>query len=105
MVDSTFKTFSLKVVRINLLKVVRPNKAPYESFLGPRGGIYCDRPSMGVRMHPMLFSSSNYFAWKIPSRDKSNRLLWNSSSSHLRIEKSDSTDVELGKTVANPTEK
>jgi hypothetical protein len=31
--------------------------------------------------------------------------LWNSSSSHLRIEKSDSTDVELGKTVANPTEK
>jgi len=56
-------------------------------------------------MHPMLFSSSNYFAWKIPSRDKSNRLLWNSSSSHLRIEKSDSTDVELGKTVANPTEK
>jgi len=60
---------------------------------------------MGVRMHPMLSSSSNCFAWKIPSRDKSNRLLRNSLSSHLRIEKSDSTDVELGKTVASSTKK
>jgi hypothetical protein len=57
---------------------------------------------MGVRMHLMLSSILNCFAWKIPSMDKSSRLLRNSSSSHLRIEKSDSTDVELGKTVASP---
>ncbi len=66
------------------------------------GGIYCDRP---VRMRPMRFSSSNCFAWKIPSRDKSSRLLRNSSSSHLRMDKSDSTDVEFGKTVASPAQK
>jgi len=60
---------------------------------------------MGVTMHPMLSSSSNYFAWKIPSRDKSSKLLRNSSSSHLRIEKSDLTDVELGKTVTSSAQK
>jgi len=56
-------------------------------------------------MHLMLSSTSNCFTWKIPFRDKSSRLLRNSSSSHLRIEKSDSTDVELGKMVAKPTQK
>jgi len=56
-------------------------------------------------MHPMLSSSSNCFAWRIHSRDKSSKLLRNSSSSHLRIQKSDSTDVELGKTIASPAQK
>ncbi len=56
-------------------------------------------------MHPMLSSSLNYFAWKIPSKDKSSKFLWNSSNSHLKIEKLDSTDVELGKTVASSAHK
>ncbi len=52
--------------------------------------------------HYKACKMAHCFAWKIPSSDRCMRLVRLASISHFRMEKFDSTDVVLGKTVANP---
>ncbi len=50
----------------------------------------------------MMASASNCLLWKTPSSDRLSKLLRYGSFSHLRTEKFDSTEVELGNSVARP---
>jgi len=51
-----------------------------------------------------MASASNCLLWKTPFSDRSSKLSRYGSFSHLRTEKSDSTEVELGNSVVRPSQ-
>jgi len=59
-------------------------------------------PALNFYRAGMLHNISHCLAWKIPSKDRFNRDRRVGSLSHLRMEKSDSTEVVLAKVVAKP---
>ncbi len=50
----------------------------------------------------MMASASNYLLWKTPSNDRSSKLSQYEYFSHLRTEKSDSIEGELGNSIVRP---